>query len=366
MVKSILEGIVNKVEIALVNDNPVINYLAGSLKKPDEIVWLYQSNNIKNIKNVEALLKTNQRVKFTRKRIPSGDFNRFGKILEEIKEQYKEKELLLNLSGNDQVAGLMLYDNLRKDAKDIFIVDAERNSIINLKEQKADTIHTNLTVNEYIRLYGMEVSSGIHFDPKIGERSRLTYFIGNNMDLIVPFLDKVRVEITRDKDTDNKKWELNKRGTVFKINKEQQNYKIIYGRNNNQNEIELNMIGEEYLFRGEWLRELVFLRVNKSHFGDVRLNINLDPNSIPKRKKIETIIDVAMRRRCKFYIFQCFSYPITKNSFIALNSISRTIDELDAESFILLSHRPPNSFIARAHSAGIKIVYGAKIANFSI
>ena len=278
MVKSILEGIVNKVEIALVNDNPVINYLAGSLKKPDEIVWLYQSNNIKNIKNVEALLKTNQRVKFTRKRIPSGDFNRFGKILEEIKEQYKEKELLLNLSGNDQVAGLMLYDNLRKDAKDIFIVDAERNSIINLKEQKADTIHTNLTVNEYIRLYGMEVSSGIHFDPKIGERSRLTYFIGNNMDLIVPFLDKVRVEITRDKDTDNKKWELNKRGTVFKINKEQQNYKIIYGRNNNQNEIELNMIGEEYLFRGEWLRELVFLRVNKSHFGDVRLNINLDPN----------------------------------------------------------------------------------------
>ncbi|MCF7885718.1 MAG: hypothetical protein K9M80_04400 [Candidatus Marinimicrobia bacterium] len=355
-----------KVELVLVNKNPVINYLAGSLNDLDSIIWLYQDSNLNHLNNVEKLLRSNNRIKFNRKKIYSTNFKKNESIINKIKEKYRDYYLILNLSGYDQVACFTIYDALREVADQIFVIDQKTNSIIDLTQKQSDTIHTNLTVNEYIRLYGMKVRDSIHFDPKIGDRSRLTYFIGNKIDIVVPFLDKVREEITRHSQIKEKKWVLERKGIHFIIQKEDNNYSVNYGDHKNENEIELDKIGEEYLFRGEWLRELVFLRVNKSHFGDVRLNIKLDPDSIPKNKKLETIIDVALRRRCNFYIFQCFSYPISRNSFIALNAISRTIDELDAESFILLSHRPPSSFIARAHSAGIKIVYGQKIANFSI
>lgn len=353
------------VEVALVNKNPVINYLAANIKKADKVIWLYENSNLVYLNNVEKLLQSSYSVEFERIKIPLKDYNKLELIVNNIKEQYQNDRLILNLSGGSQVSGYIIYKTLCENAKDIFVIDPDKNCIVDLTNKKSEIIHTNLTVNEYIRLYGMKMRSGIHFDPKIGERSKLTYFIGNNINVIVPFLDKIREAVTR-KNIEDKEWKLDRKGVKFSVQKKDNFYTVNYGKNSNSNQTKLENIAEEYLFRGEWLRELVFLRVNKSHFGDVRLNIKLDPDSVPKNKKIETIIDVAMRRRCKFYIFQCFSYPISKNSFIALNAIARTIEELNADSFILLSHRPPNSFIARAHSSGIKIVYGDKIVNFSI
>ena len=355
-----------KIEISLLNKNPVVNYLGAKIVNPDEIVWLHENKALNKLDNVEKLLQSSNELKFNRYKIIPANFSQIKQLVKKLQSKYNNEQVILNLSGDNQAVGHMLHDALQNFSSQIIIIDPDQNSIFNLTEKKSETIHTNLTVNEYIRLYGMKVRSGIHFDPAIGTRSRLTYFIGNNMDRIVPFLDEIREKITRGNDIDNKKWELESQEINFSISKKDDQYQVKYGKNKNTNEIFLKKIGDEYLFRGEWLRELVFLRVNKSHFGDVRLNINLDPNSVPEKKKIETIIDVAMRRRCKFYIFQCFSYPISRSSFAALSSISRTIEALDAESFILLSHRPPNSFIARAHSSGIKIVYGEKIANFSI
>ncbi len=354
-----------KIEISLLNKNPVVNYLGGKFINPDEIVWLHENKALNKLDNVEKLLQSSHELKFSRYKIIPSNFDQVKQLAQKLQDKYKNEQVILNLSGDNQAIGHMVHDALQNFASQILIIDPDQNSIFNLTEEKSETIHTNLTVNEYIRLYGMKVRSGIHFDPAIGTRSRLTYFIGNNMNTIVPYLDNVGEIITRGNNT-NTKWDLESQDINFSILKKDDQYQVKYGKNNDVNEIYLKQIGDEYLFRGEWLRELVFLRVNKSHFGDVRLNINLDPNSVPKKKKIETIIDVAMRRRCKFYIFQCFSYPVSRSSFAALSSISRTIEALDAESFILLSHRPPNSFIARAHSSGIKIVYGEKIANFSI
>ena len=365
LVNNRMEGILQNVEVALVNKNPVINYLAANIKKADKVIWLYENSNLVYLNNVEKLLQSSYSVEFERIKIPLKDYNKLELIVNNIKEQYQNDRLILNLSGGSQVSGYIIYKTLCENAKDIFVIDPDKNCIVDLTNKKSEIIHTNLTVNEYIRLYGMKMRSGIHFDPKIGERSKLTYFIGNNINVIVPFLDKIREAVTR-KNIEDKEWKLDRKGVKFSVQKKDNFYTVNYGKNSNSNQTKLENIAEEYLFRGEWLRELVFLRVNKSHFGDVRLNIKLDPDSVPKNKKIETIIDVAMRRRCKFYIFQCFSYPISKNSFIALNAIARTIEELNADSFILLSHRPPNSFIARAHSSGIKIVYGDKIVNFSI
>ena len=189
--------VVRIIEIALVDENPVINYLASELKNIDQIIWLYENTNLKYLDNVENFIRTNSHIQFQRIKIPPSDFKKLDSILNKIKKEYKDHKLVLNLSGKSTVTGYFLFDALQGFVDDIFVINHLKNSLTNITKKKSEIIHTNLTVNEYIRLYGMRVMSSIHFDPKIGKRSRLTYFIGNNIDLIVPFLDNVRERLTR-------------------------------------------------------------------------------------------------------------------------------------------------------------------------
>jgi len=356
-------------EVCIVNDSPVANYIGNLLKKPDAVVWIKMPEQKNKISNLESVLSAQIKAEFETREVQPGDIHDFIKVCEQIIKDYPQYDIILNASGGDRIQAILAYDIFMNAGKEVILVDTDHSRIVDLKSKEVKSFHAALTVNEYAALYGVKVLSGTRFDPEIGKRSSLTYFLGNNIEKIVLFIDKVRAEWNElGEEKPSRQWKLNDRFIKFTINydAEKKAMKFRYGQQDNVKTCEIGGNAYSYIFNGGWLRELVFLRVHRSQYDDIRLDVKLDRSSHSLSPKAEAIIDIAMLRGCKFYIFQCFSYPITRESFIALRSIIHTINLFNAQGYIFVSHQPNRSFIENARDNGLHVISGKYIANFNI
>lgn len=356
-------------EICLTDQNPVVNYLSYNLFKPDVIIWLIPENFDFHLDKLKEKLPEEEKTEFILKNIPENDLPGIMNICSKIKEEYADYDIQLNITGGKKVQSLIIANFFRDIATKTYFTDAKHSRIYDILAGETTNYVFDLTVNEYFELQGIKMESGLRFDPEIGSRSTLSYFIGNNIYFLSPFIDKVREEIkSYQKDEKEKKWELKNREFEISIEylPEQKRILTKYSSNGNINTLEMEEEkAVDYLLMGGWLKELTFLRIHKGVNSDSRLNIILDKNSFPQGEHIEPYLDIASIKGSCLYIFQCFAFPIDRNSYIELKAIRNTKNILHADAFIMLAHKPNKSFVDQAHSDGIKIVYGKRISKFN-
>ena len=356
-------------QVCLLSDNPFLDYLGCIVKKYDAIVWLYTVNQKKMITPIEKKLSQENSIFFEKRDVSKNDLYQFGESCKQVIKDYPDHEIILNVTGGTRAQALIAADIFKAAQNKVIFVEPEHSKIVDIQTGELTDFHDNLIVNEYFALYDLEVESGVRFDPEVGKRSALSYYIGNNIRIIVPFLDKRNTEwATMDENKADKEWKIEKGDVKFTIDyiHEKNQMNVSFGNGEKQHSLTLKDNGPEYFFRGGWLRELMFLRVHKSQYDDVRLDIRLSRDSLPRGERMESMIDIAMMKRGRFYIFQCFSFPITRESFVELNSIGKTMELLNAHGFVIMAHKPHKGFIDRAHSAGVKVVYGDRISSFNI
>jgi len=356
-------------EVCLVGELPLMSYLGSMLKKPDAIVWLRAPYQKQMISHVEAVLASQISTMFESREIIPGEITDFVSRCEGIIRDYPNYDILVNVTGGSRLQALLAMQIFKAAGKEVMYIDQEHSQIVNPVTGDHKTFHFTLTVNEYIALHGLKMDSGTRFDPDIGKRSSLTYFMGNNCDQIVPFIDRIRQEFNEMGETkSDTQWRLENHTVRFSVQYEAASNKMgfRFGINDRTKTAEVDTNATAFLFDGGWLRELVFLRVHRSQYDDVRLNARLDRETMPDRIRAESMIDIAMMKGCNFYIFQCFSYPITRESFIELSSIQSTVKLLNARGYIFTAHRPHRAFIERSHEGGLEIISGRRITNFSI
>lgn len=356
-------------EVCLLDDSPINGYLGLVLKKPDAVVWLRTPNQRKVAQQIETSLASVMTPMYENREIVSYNIEEFIKICEGILRDYPEHDILLNITGGTRLQAILATDIFRKANKEIMYIDKLRSRIVDVKTGDYKSFNLMLTVNEFIALQGLKMDSGTRFDPEIGKRSSLSYFIGNNIDRIVPFIDRIREEWNAmgDKKHDIK-WRTDDSFQKLTIEYEakENKMKFRFGSGEGQKLIEITNSGPEYLFNGGWLRELVFLRVHRSQYDDVRLDVRINRNALPEGTKSESMIDIAMMKGCTLYIFQCFSFPITRDSFIELKAVQSTIQLLNAKGYIFVAHHPYHGFLERAKELGVEVISGRRISNFSI
>jgi hypothetical protein len=356
-------------EICLADQNPVVNYLSYNLFKPDLIIWLIPENIDYHLEKIQEKMLPDQETRFLTKNIPENDLPGIINICKKIKEEYDDCEIQLNLTGGKKVQSLIIANFFRDYAKKIYFIDARHSRIYDILGGETTNYFFDLTVNEYFELQGIVMESGLRFDPEIGSRSTLSYFIGNNIYYVSPFIDRVREEIkTKQKQQNSYTWELKNKEVQMAIEYESQAGKIAvrYFFNDNANTLEMEEEKAiEYLLHGGWLRELTFLRIHKGTNSDSRLNIKINRDSYPQGEFLESILDIASIKGSCLYLFQCFAFPIDRNSYLELKALRNTKNLLHADAFIMLAHKPNKSFIDQAHSDGIKIVYGKRISKFN-
>ena len=356
-------------EVCLVSELPIINYLSAILKKPEAIVWLRTPGQKKIVSTVESSLNGQIGTSFESREVHESDIPEFIGQCEKVLKDYPEHETVLNITGGSRLHAVLAAEVYKKAGKRVILIDPEHSRIVDVSTGETKTFQFNLTVNEYIALHGIKMESGTRFDPEIGKRSSLSFFIGNNLESIVPFIDSHREEWNNMGDVKQTcHWKIEDSNQRFVVNydAEQKNMYFRFGFGETQKTVDIPNDNGDYLFNGGWLRELVFLRVHRSQYDDVRLNVRIARESVPERTHYESMIDIAMMKGCTNYIFQCFSYPITRESFIELNAVHETVKILKARGFIFMSHRPHHGFIERAHDIGLDIITGRRILNFSL
>ncbi len=356
-------------EICLADQNPVVNYLSYNLFKPDIIIWLIPENFTFHLNKIQEKIGSEKNTEFISKNIPENDLPGIINICKKITDEYSDHEIQLNITGGKKVQSLIIANYFHNIAKKIYFTDAKHSRIYDILAGSTTSYFFDLTVNEYFELQGITMDSGLRFDPEIGTRSTLSYFIGNNIYYLSPFIDKVRDEYNRKQNSiDELKWELKNNEAqmtiVYTPEKSQLLFQYYSLENTNTVKMEIES-GIEYFLRGGWLRELTFLRIHKGTNSDSRLNIKLDKNSFPEGEHLEPLIDIGSIKGSCLYIFQCFAFPIDRNSYVELKAIRNTKNLLHADAFIMLAHKPNRSFVDQAHADGIKIVYGKRISKFN-
>lgn len=360
-------------QVCLVDELPIVGYLSAILKKPDAIVWLRSADQKRVVELVEEALKNRLATTYESREVNPNDLEGFIKQCENVLRDYPQYEVILNVSGGTRLQALVATEIFKKAGKEVLFVDTDQSRIVDVCTGEYKTFQPNLFVNEYIVLHGIKVESGTRFDPEIGKRSALSYFIGNNLEQVVPFIDKIRAEwndMGEKKKSATWKLDLGSQRLTINYNAEEQKMRFRFGAGDNQKSIEItddgeNLNGAKYLFNGGWLRELVFLRVHRIQYDDARLNVRLARESMPEGSRGETMLDITLMRNCNFYIMQCFSYPITKDSFYELQAVHETINLLKARGIIFCAHRPHRGFLERARDLGIEVISGRKIVSFS-
>ena len=356
-------------EVCLVDDKPMTGYLSAVLKKPDAIVWLRTPAQKQVVSMIESALSNQMTVSFESREIRPIDLEGFHQQCEKILKDYPEHEVQLNVSGGTRLQALIASEIFKAAGKKVIALDCDHNRLIDISTGEYKTFQFNLTVNEYIALHGIKMESGTRFDPEIGKRSNLTFYIGNNLERTVPFIEKCRAEWNALSDPRPEvHWKLEHGGHRFNVSYEPEGkrWHFRWGLAENLKNIEIHDDPGEYFLNGGWLRELVFLRLHRSQYDDVRLNIKLSRDSLPEQSRAESLLDIAMMRGCQCFVFQCFSYPVTKESFFELQAVSETVRLLNARGYIFMSHYPHRGFTERARSSGLELLTGHKITNFSI
>lgn len=356
-------------EISLADQNPVVNYLSYNLSEPDVLIWLIPENYDYHLGKIQEKVDPDSKTVFITKNIPENDLPGIINICHKISEEYADHEIQINVTGGKKVQALIITNFFFGAAKKIFYVDVKHSRIYDILDGKTTNYFFDLTVNEYLEIQGIEMESGLRFDPEIGIRSNLSYYIGNNIYALSPFIDTVREEYNEKKESGKVlKWDLSKHEAQMNVTFNPETEKMIFQFNSyeNQNTIEMDRDkGLDYFLEGGWLRELTFLRIHKGTNFDARLDIKLNKNTLPVGEHLEPNIDIGSIKGSCLYIFQCFAYPIGKNSYIELKAIRNTKNLLHADAFIMLAHKPNRSFVDQAHSDGIKIVYGKRISKFN-
>ena len=356
-------------EISLADQNPVVNYLSYNLSEPDVLIWLIPETYQYHLTDIQHKVDPETHTLFITKNIPENDLPGIINICQKIKEEYPDHEIQINVTGGKKVQALIITNFFKDIAKKIFYVDVRHSRIYDILNGKTNNYFFDLTVNEYLEIQGIAMEAGLRFDPEIGIRSNLSYYIGNNIYMLSPFIDQVRDEYNRNQQTTQEmKWEINRKEVQMSVTYKPEPSKLLFTFNSyeNQNTIEMDKEkGLDYFLQGGWLRELTFLRIHKGTNFDARLNIKLDRNTLPEGEHLEHMLDIGSIKGSCLYIFQCFAYPIDKNSYIELKAIRNTKNLLHADAFIMLAHKPNRSFVDQAHSDGIKIVYGKRISKFN-
>ena len=356
-------------EISLADQNPVVNYLSYNLSEPDVLIWLIPENYNYHFENIQKKVDPESTTRFITKNIPENDLPGIINICKKIEEEYEGYEIQINVTGGKKVQALIITNFFYKVAKKIFYVDVKHSRIYDILNGETTNYFFDLTVNEYLEIQGIEIEAGLRFDPEIGIRSNLSYYIGNNIYTLSPFIDKVRDEYNHHQQNPEEiSWDLDRNETTMKVTINPETEKIVFQFNSyeNQNTIEMDMDkGIDYFLQGGWLKELTFLRIHKGTNFDARLNIELKKDTLPQGERLEHQIDIGSIKGSCLYLFQCFAYPINRNSYFKLKSLRNTKDLLHADAFIMLAHKPNRSFVDQAHSDGIKIVYGKRISKFN-
>ena len=183
-----------KVHICLVSGQLLPNLIPILMDKPDDVILISSDEMEESTRRFKEILEQKGIKVCVHQSAPSSDLNKISQYAEKLKEQirkdYPNTELILNITGGTKLMVLGIWDSFRNTAKQIIYTDTANNRIESLpvNDNKPQKIYRNLKsvldVPVYLKCYGAEYknsdSDSKKWQQAIQQRIDLTYAMGKN------------------------------------------------------------------------------------------------------------------------------------------------------------------------------------------
>lgn len=169
------------VHVCLVSDQPIPNLTTSLQLRPDIVVLLTTEEKKEKSKQIERVLKDKGlEVKATM--MEAYDINNVMAVSENLLNEYKNREVSLNITGGTKIETLGTFQAFYTMGKTIYYVDTSNNKILKLfpeSEQTEYPIKVSIPIKDYLSTYGFIINSFVRDDHYIYKRKELTNYLGH-------------------------------------------------------------------------------------------------------------------------------------------------------------------------------------------
>ncbi|MBI5194630.1 MAG: DUF1887 family protein [Nitrospirae bacterium] len=358
--------------VCLVSDQPIPNLTTVLQFKPHTVILLATKERRKEAKRLEKVIRQ-KCVEVTTKEIRAYDINDVVSVSENVIKDFTDDEITLNITGGTKIGTIGTFQTFYSSGKPIFYVNTYDNEIIKVSpvEEKIP-INVDISINDYLAVYGFNISEYVKEDRYISERKHITDTIVqlaiNRQELIGEINSKL-------KDIDKAVYPIN---ITLRDDKDfiricgiLENHGLVQRKR--QTTIQIPDIEAAKYLRGFWFEEYVYLTAKSLDVNEVKLNVTGKWDTTGK-KPPKNEFDVLISKRNRLFYISCKTANPDRFVDGTDESVGKEyLYELDAlgdralglfGKKMLASARPvTNDYVkSRAEDMKIKIVDGRNIA----
>jgi len=276
--------------VSMISEQTIPNILVISAIKPDHLLFI-STESMENKNKSGAILESlfvigmDYRDKTEKLIVPENSIPDFHeKVMEWMKNNRKEYEFIINLTGGTKLMSLAAYELFKSYGAEMLYMPIPRNEYFPLHHPEQSTqILTRLSVEAYLAAYGAKVNNLCRVTATKAEtraRRNITCFIFKNYKELEPLLKRIGI-ILRGQKEDHVK----KKGCEFTItatveSSSEKTFLKMMGLNDNSIPNKVDYSTWNYL-RGGWLEERLFLALEAvlPSSADICLNIICEVNN---------------------------------------------------------------------------------------
>jgi hypothetical protein len=202
---------------------------------------------------------------------------------------FPDDEYYLNLTGGTKIMILVFHEFFKNLGAKIYYVTGQNCEYLKIFPaigERNFLFQTNITLEEYLRVYGFDIKKSMPLKSFDQSKNILTFFVKNNMKDYLPVLEKIRM----------------KRGKVLLYEADEQLKRYITAVGFLPNELGKLDKNETKYLSGEWFEEYVYYKI-KEELGlnddEIGTGYNLTKENTPNE------IDVLFVFKHKLFIIEC-------------------------------------------------------------
>lgn len=361
------------VHVCLVSDQPIPNLTTVLQFKPDTVILLSTEERSKEAKRLEKVIRQ-KCANVTTREIKAYDINNVVWVCDALIKEYKKENVSLNITGGTKIGTLGTFQTFYSSGNPIFYVNTYDNEIIKVSpNEEKIPINVNISIKDYLAVYGFNISEYVKEDRFIYDRKNITEtmvqlaikrqeLIGEINSKFPKDIEKaeypIKIPLRDDKDLVRVCGVLENHGLV---------------QRSRQTTIQVPDVEAAKYLRGFWFEEYVYMTAKSLDVNEVKLNVTGKWDTTGK-KPPKNEFDVLISRRNRLFYISCKTANPDRFVDGSDESVGKEyLYELDAlgdralglfGKKMLASARPvTNDYVkSRAEDMKIKIVDGRNIA----
>lgn len=361
------------VHVCLVSGQPIPNLTTALQFTPDTVYLLSTEDMLKEANRLEKVIKQ-KGIEVKTKKIKPYDINNVISVCEDLIKEHQNYEVTLNITGGTKIGTLGTFQTFYYGDKSIFYVNTHDNEIIKVSpDEEKIPINVNISIKDYLAVYGFNISGYVKDDRYIYDRKYITETLVqlaiNRQELIGEINGKISKDI--DKAVYPIKINFRDDKDMIKLCSILQEKGIV--QRSHQSTIYIPDRETADYLRGFWFEEYVYMTAKSLEVNEVKLNVEGQWDTTGKYTPINEF-DVMISKGNRLFYISCKTANLDRHTDETEESIGKEcLYELDAlgdrslglfGKKMLCSARPvKNDYVKkRAEVMGIKLIDGNSIA----